>query len=129
MRGARQQPFPRDGPGACRASGCSATRYQGFRRGRTSRWRSSTPASARSAWRFYTAALNGIFGIENVLTIWLVRWLVLDTGWRRLFGRHAVRLRILVKTQFVQRTAALIEKGLEPRMFSACMPSALETSH
>ncbi|MGH8613460.1 MAG: peptidase domain-containing ABC transporter [Gammaproteobacteria bacterium] len=62
-------------------------------------------------------ALNGLlFGIENVVTIWLGALLVLDTGKGNGFSVGMLFAFISYKTQFVQRVAGLIEKGLELRM-------------
>ena len=63
--------------------------------------------------------LNGaLFGVENVLTVWLGARLVLDMGAGTGAGFSVGMLFAFVayKTQFVQRVAALIEKGLEMRM-------------
>ena len=58
--------------------------------------------------------LNGLlFGIENVVTIWLAALLVLDG---KGFSVGMLFAFIAYKTQFVQRIANLIEKGLELRM-------------
>lgn len=62
-------------------------------------------------------ALNGLlFGIENVVTIWLGALLVLDAGKGDGFSVGMLFAFISYKTQFVQRVAGLIEKGLELRM-------------
>ena len=58
--------------------------------------------------------LNGLlFGIENVVTVWLGARLVLDGPG---FTVGMLFAFVAYKTQFVQRVAALIEKGLEMRM-------------
>ncbi len=58
--------------------------------------------------------LNGLlFGVENVATVWLAALLVLGgTG----FSVGMLFAFVAYKTQFVQRVANLIEKGLELRM-------------
>lgn len=59
--------------------------------------------------------LNGLlFGIENVITVWLGARLVLDNGAGFTVGMLFAF--VAYKTQFVQRVTALIEKGLELRM-------------
>jgi ATP-binding cassette subfamily B protein RaxB len=59
--------------------------------------------------------LNGLlFGVENVVTVWLGARLVLDNGAGFTVGMLFAF--VAYKTQFVQRVAALIEKGLELRM-------------
>ena len=61
--------------------------------------------------------LNGLlFGIENVITIWLGALLVLDTVNGSGFSVGMLFAFVAYKTQFVQRVAALIEKGIELRM-------------
>lgn len=61
--------------------------------------------------------LNGLlFGVENVITIWLGAMLVLDAANGSGFSIGMLFAFIAYKTQFVQRVAALIEKGLELRM-------------
>lgn len=61
--------------------------------------------------------LNGLlFGVENIITIWLGAILVLDTANGSGFSIGMLFAFIAYKTQFVQRVAALIEKGLELRM-------------
>lgn len=61
--------------------------------------------------------LNGLlFGVENIITIWLGAMLVLDTANGSGFSIGMLFAFIAYKTQFVQRVAALIEKGLELRM-------------
>ena len=58
--------------------------------------------------------LNGLlFGIENVITVWLAALLVLDG---KGFSVGMLFAFVSYKTQFVQRIANLIEKGLELRM-------------
>ena len=70
--------------------------------------------------------LNGVlFGVENVVTIWLGALLVLDPG-GGLLGRHAVRVRVL---QDAVRSAH--RRAIEKRSTcacSACTPSASPTS-
>ena len=59
-------------------------------------------------------SLNGVlFGVENVATIWLGALLVLDGAG---FSAGMLFAFVAYKTQFVQRVAALVEKGLELRM-------------
>jgi len=61
--------------------------------------------------------LNGLlFGVENIITIWFGAMLVLDTANGSGFSIGMLFAFIAYKTQFVQRVAALIEKGLELRM-------------
>ena len=61
--------------------------------------------------------LNGLlFGIENVITIWLGALLVLDTANGASFSVGMLFAFVAYKTQFVQRVAGLIEKGIELRM-------------
>ncbi len=58
--------------------------------------------------------LNGLlFGIENVVTIWLGALLVLDGSG---FSVGMLLAFVSYKTQFVQRIANLVEKALELRM-------------
>lgn len=61
--------------------------------------------------------LNGLlFGIENVVTVWLGARLVLDGTGGSGFTVGMLFAFVAYKAQFVQRIAALIEKGLEMRM-------------
>lgn len=61
--------------------------------------------------------LNGfLFGIENVVTIWLGALLVLDTAQGSGFSIGMLFAFVSYKTQFIQRIASLIEKILELRM-------------
>ncbi|WP_090315000.1 peptidase domain-containing ABC transporter [Nitrosomonas oligotropha] len=61
--------------------------------------------------------LNGLlFGVENVIAIWFGAMLVLDTANGSGFSIGMLFAFIAYKTQFVQRVAGLIEKGLELRM-------------
>jgi len=63
--------------------------------------------------------LNGLlFGIENVVTVWLGARLVLDVSGGSGFSVGMLFAFVAYKTQFVQRVAALIEKGLEMRMLA-----------
>jgi ATP-binding cassette subfamily B protein RaxB len=63
--------------------------------------------------------LNGaLFGIENVVTVWLGARLVLDMGGGAGFSVGMLFAFVAYKTQFVQRVAALVEKGLETRMLA-----------
>ena len=63
--------------------------------------------------------LNGaLFGIENVVTVWLGARLVLDIGGGAGFSVGMLFAFVAYKTQFVQRLAALVEKGLEMRMLA-----------
>lgn len=63
--------------------------------------------------------LNGLlFGIENIITIWLGALLVLDAARGSGFSVGMLFAFVAYKTQFVQRVGALIEKGLELRMLS-----------
>ena len=62
-------------------------------------------------------SLNGaVFGIENALTVWLGALLVLDSPRGAGFTVGMLFAFIACKTQFVQRSAALIDKALELRM-------------
>jgi len=62
---------------------------------------------------------NGLlFGIENVVTVWLGARLVLDVSGASGFSVGMLFAFVAYKTQFVQRVAALIEKGLEMRMLA-----------
>jgi ABC-type multidrug transport system fused ATPase/permease subunit len=66
--------------------------------------------------------LNGLlFGIENVVTIWLGALLVLDGSG---FSVGMLLAFVSYKTQFVQRIANLVEKALELRMCrtTSCSP-------
>ena len=64
-------------------------------------------------------ALNALlFGVENVVTVWLGARLVLDASAGSGFSVGMLFAFIAYKTQFVQRSAALVEKGLELRMLS-----------
>ncbi len=59
--------------------------------------------------------LNGVlFGVENIITIWLGALLVLDPG--RGFSVGMLFAFVAYKAQFVQRIAALTEKALDLRM-------------
>ena len=61
--------------------------------------------------------LNGLlFGLENIITIWIGAMLILDTSNGSGFSIGMLFAFIAYKTQFVQRISALIEKGLELRM-------------
>ena len=61
--------------------------------------------------------LNGLlFGVENIVTVWWGAHLVLDTAEGGAFSVGMLFAFIAYKSQFVQRVAALIEKGLELRM-------------
>lgn len=63
--------------------------------------------------------LNGLlFGLENIITIWIGAMLILDTATGTGFSIGMLFAFIAYKTQFVQRISALIEKGLELRMLS-----------
>lgn len=63
--------------------------------------------------------LNGfLFGLENIITIWIGAMLILDTATGSGFSIGMLFAFIAYKTQFVQRISALIEKGLELRMLS-----------
>lgn len=59
-----------------------------------------------------------LFGIENIVTIWLGALLVLDAAKGSGFSVGMLFAFVAYKTQFVQRVGALIEKGLELRMLS-----------
>lgn len=62
-------------------------------------------------------SLNGVlFGIENVVTVWLGAMLVLDASRGGGFSVGMLFAFVAYKTQFVQRVAALVEKGLDLRM-------------
>ena len=62
-------------------------------------------------------ALNGLlFGIENVVTIWLGALLVLDVANGSAFSIGMLFAFVSYKTQFVQRVGALIEKALQLRV-------------
>jgi ATP-binding cassette subfamily B protein RaxB len=62
---------------------------------------------------------NGLlFGIENVVTVWLGARLVLDVSGGSGFSVGMLFAFVAYKTQFVQRVAALVEKGLEMRMLA-----------
>jgi ATP-binding cassette subfamily B protein RaxB len=61
--------------------------------------------------------LNGLlFGIENVLTIWLGALLVLDSAKGQGFSVGMLFAFVSYKAQFVQRAGTLVEKALELRM-------------
>jgi len=63
--------------------------------------------------------LNGVlFGVENVITVWLGALLVLDTASGGGFSVGMLFAFVAYKTQFVQRIAALTEKAMELRMLS-----------
>jgi len=63
--------------------------------------------------------LNGaLFGIENVVTVWLGARLVLDMSGGAGLSVGMLFAFVAYKTQFVQRVAALVEKGLEMRMLA-----------
>lgn len=57
-----------------------------------------------------------LFGLENVLTIWLGALMVLDSTKGSGFSVGMLFAFVSYKTQFVQRVGALIEKGMEWRM-------------
>ncbi len=57
-----------------------------------------------------------LFGAENVLTLWLGALLVLGAGDGAGFTVGMLFAFVACKTQFVQRVAALVDKGLELRM-------------
>lgn len=57
-----------------------------------------------------------LFGVENVITIWLGARLVMDAGSGAGFSVGMLFAFVAYKTQFVQRVAGLVEKGLELRM-------------
>ena len=62
-------------------------------------------------------SLNALlFGIENIITIWMGALLVLDATKGSGFSVGMLFAFVAYKVQFVQRVAALIEKGLELRM-------------
>ena len=62
-------------------------------------------------------ALNGaLFGIENVVTLWLGGLLVLDMAQGSGFSVGMLFAFVSYKAQFVQRTAALVENALQLRM-------------
>jgi ATP-binding cassette subfamily B protein RaxB len=64
-------------------------------------------------------SLNGLlFGIENVVTVWIGARLVLDAGAGSGFTVGMLFAFVAYKTQFVQRTAALVEKGMDMRMLN-----------
>lgn len=61
--------------------------------------------------------LNGVlFGVENIVTIWLGAMLVLDAGLGSGFSVGMLFAFVAYKAQFVQRIAALTEKALDLRM-------------
>ena len=64
----------------------------------------------------YQGANAALFGVENAITVWLGALLVLDTGAGSGFSVGMLFAFVAYKTQFVQRIAALTEKGLELRM-------------
>ena len=117
MRGARQQSHFLE-----TVRGMQSIRLFGHEVPRLSAWQNLAVAQFNAGIRtqrlaILYKALNGIlFGIENVLTIWLGALLVLDTGLGVGFSVGMLFAFVSYKTQFVQRTAALIEKGLELRM-------------
>ena len=59
------------------------------------------------------AANTALFGIENVLTLWLGALLVLDA---QAFSLGMLFAFLATKAQFVQRVAAFVDKALELRM-------------
>lgn len=68
-------------------------------------------------------SLNGLlFGVENVVTVWIGARLVLEagsgTGAGSGFTVGMLFAFVAYKTQFVQRTAALVEKGMDMRMLN-----------
>lgn len=63
----------------------------------------------------YQAANGLLFGLENVVTVWLGARLVIDGSG---FSVGMLFAFVAYKTQFVQRCSALIEKGLEVRMLA-----------
>ncbi len=64
----------------------------------------------------YQAANGVLFGIENVVTIWLGARLVLEGPAAGGFTVGMLFAFVAYKAQFVQRVGALVEKGLELRM-------------
>lgn len=89
---------------------------------RTAAWQNLTVDQFNSSIRtqrlgILYQGLNGLlFGVENIITIWFGAMLVLDTANGSGFSIGMLFAFIAYKTQFVQRVAALIEKGLELRM-------------
>lgn len=64
-------------------------------------------------------SLNGLlFGIENVLTVWLGARLVLDVAAGSGFSIGMLFAFVAYKAQFVQRITGLVDKGLQLRMLS-----------
>ena len=112
--GQAAHPLPRDGARHAEHQAARARRQPRQRAGRTWRWTSSTPACARSGSRFCTRGSTALlFGIENVVTVWLAALLVLDG---KGFSVGMLFAFVAYKAQFVQRVANLIEKALELRM-------------
>jgi ATP-binding cassette subfamily B protein RaxB len=67
-------------------------------------------------WALLHQAANGLlFGLENVLTVWLGARLVIDGAG---FSVGMLFAFVAYKTQFVQRCTALVEKGLELRLLA-----------
>ncbi|TAK99722.1 MAG: peptidase domain-containing ABC transporter [Aquabacterium sp.] len=64
----------------------------------------------------YQAANSLLFGLENVITIWLGARMVLDSSSAGAFSVGMLFAFMSYKTQFVQRIAGLIEKAMELRM-------------
>ncbi|KQP21781.1 peptidase domain-containing ABC transporter [Pseudorhodoferax sp. Leaf267] len=66
----------------------------------------------------YQSGQGAIFGIENAVTLWLGALLVLDVAQGSAFSVGMLYAFISYKSQFMQRTAALVENALQLRMLN-----------
>ncbi|MFT3720820.1 peptidase domain-containing ABC transporter [Pseudorhodoferax sp.] len=66
----------------------------------------------------YQTAQGALFGIENAATLWLGALLVLDVGQGSAFSVGMLYAFVSYKSQFMQRTAALVENALQLRMLA-----------
>lgn len=102
--------------------GMQCIKLFGREESRTLTWQNLTVAQFNASvrtqrLRIVYQALNGaLFGVENVITIWLGALLVLDTSSGAGFSIGMLFAFVAYKTQFIQRIAALVEKSLELRM-------------
>jgi len=102
--------------------GMQSIRLFGHEAARTAAWHNLTVDEFNAGIRtqqlgILYQGLNGVlFGVENIVTIWLGALLVLDTAAGSGFSVGMLFAFVAYKAQFVQRVAALVEKGLDLRM-------------
>ena len=117
VRGARQQSHFLE-----TVRGMQSIRLFAHEAARTAAWQNLTVDEFNAAIRtqqlgILYQGLNGVlFGVENIVTIWLGALLVLDTAAGSGFSVGMLFAFVAYKAQFVQRVAALVEKGLDLRM-------------